>query len=43
MSAEAANPVVLIIDRDEKDVGLLRSEGGERDKEGQKSDAHALL
>jgi hypothetical protein len=43
MSAKAANPIVLIIDRDEKDVGLLSGEGGERDKEGQKSDAHALL
>jgi hypothetical protein len=30
MSAEAANPVILIIDRDEKDVGLLRGEGNQR-------------
>jgi hypothetical protein len=33
----------LIIDRDKKDVGLLRGEGGERDEEGHKSNAHALL
>jgi hypothetical protein len=43
MSSEAANPIVLIIDRDKKDVGLLSGEGGERDKKGQKSNAHALL
>jgi hypothetical protein len=43
MSAEAANPIVLIIDRDKKDVGLLSGEGGERYEKGQKSNAHALL